>query len=65
MSHQNERQNHNIKTTNKSLTVVAKFKHVETTITNQTYIQEEIKNRLNLVMLATIQLRVFCLSSPL
>jgi hypothetical protein len=32
-----------------------------TTVTNQNLIQEEIKRRLNLVMLATIRSRTFCI----
>jgi hypothetical protein len=34
---------------------VAQFRYLGTTITNETLIQDEIKRRLNRVMLATIQ----------
>jgi len=40
-------QNHNTKAANKSLKNVAKFKYLGMTITNQNWIHEEIKNRLN------------------
>jgi hypothetical protein len=46
--HQNAGQNHNIKITNRSFKNVAQFKYLGTTITNQNFIQEEIKRRLNL-----------------
>jgi len=46
--HQNAGQNHNIKVSNKSLEIVAKFKYMSTTATNRIYIHEEIKDRSNL-----------------
>jgi hypothetical protein len=36
-----------------------KFKYLETAVTNQNYIQEELKSRLNSGMLSIIQLRFF------
>jgi hypothetical protein len=38
-------QNHNIKVAKKSFENMAKLRQLVTTITNQNYIQEEIKNR--------------------
>jgi hypothetical protein len=40
-------QKHSIKIANRSFEGVAKFKYLETTITDQNYIHEEIKSRLN------------------
>jgi hypothetical protein len=45
--HQNAGQNRNIEIDNKSIKNVAQSKYVETTLTNQNLIQEEIKSRLN------------------
>jgi hypothetical protein len=45
--HQNSGQNQNIRTTNESFENVAKFKYLETTLTNQNDIRDEIKSRLN------------------
>jgi hypothetical protein len=44
---QNERQNHGIKIANICFENVAKFGYLGTTITNQNFIQEEIKRRMN------------------
>jgi hypothetical protein len=49
MSHPKSGQDQNIRTVNESFENVAKFKHVGTTLTNQNYIHDEIKTRLNLV----------------
>jgi sorting nexin-29 len=40
-------QKHSIKTANRSLEDVAKFKYLRTTLTDQNYMHEEIKSRLN------------------
>jgi hypothetical protein len=45
--HQTTEQNQSIKVANESFKNLAKFKYSETTVTNQNYIQEEIKSRLN------------------
>jgi hypothetical protein len=45
--HQNAGQSQDIKIANKCFENVAKFRYLETTITNQNLIQEEIKRRLN------------------
>jgi hypothetical protein len=44
--HQNAGQIHNIQTANRSFEYVAQFKYLETKVTNQNLIQEEIKGRL-------------------
>jgi hypothetical protein len=41
--HQNAAQNQDIKTADRSFENVAQFKYLETTVTNQNLIQEEIK----------------------
>jgi hypothetical protein len=46
--HQKAGQNHNIKIGNRFFENVAKFKYLGMTITNQSFIHEEIKSRLNL-----------------
>jgi hypothetical protein len=51
---QNAGQNRNIKIANRSFENVSQFKYLGTTVTNQDFIQEEIKRRLVLVMLPTI-----------
>jgi hypothetical protein len=45
--HKNIGQNHDIKTANRFFKNVAQFKYLETTVTNQSLIQEEINRRLN------------------
>jgi hypothetical protein len=45
--HPNSGQNQNIRTANESFENVAKFKYLGTTLTNQNYIRDEIKIRLN------------------
>jgi hypothetical protein len=44
--HQNVGQNQDIKIANRSFENVSQFKYLETTVTNQNLIQEEIKTRL-------------------
>jgi hypothetical protein len=46
--HPNAGQNHDIKIANRSFENIAQFKYLGTTVTNQNFIQEEIKRRLNL-----------------
>jgi hypothetical protein len=47
--HQNAGQNHETKRANRSLVSVVQFKYLGITVTNQTLIHEEIKERLNSV----------------
>jgi hypothetical protein len=54
--HQNIGQYRDMKLENKSFENVSQFKYLETTVTNQNFIQEESKT-----MLVTIQSRTFCL----
>jgi hypothetical protein len=44
--HQDARQNHDIKTANRSVECVAQLKYLRTTGTNQNLVQKEIKRRL-------------------
>jgi hypothetical protein len=46
--HQNAGQNHDINIAKRSFEYVAKFRYLETTVTDQNLIHEEIKSRLNL-----------------
>jgi hypothetical protein len=46
--HQTAGQNHNIETASRSSENVAQFIYLETTVTNQNFIQDKIKTRLNL-----------------
>jgi alpha-L-fucosidase len=57
---QNAGQNCGKNTVNRLFEIVAKFKSMVTTVTNQNLIQEEIKRRLNSGN-TTIQSRTFCL----
>jgi hypothetical protein len=45
--HQDARQNHNIKTGNRSSENVVQFKYLGVTVRNQNFIQEETKRTLN------------------
>jgi hypothetical protein len=45
--HQNVGQNRDIKIANRSFVIVSQFRYLQTTVTNQNLIQEEIKRRLN------------------
>jgi hypothetical protein len=45
--HQNAGQNYDIKIANRCFENVAQFKYLGTTVTNESFIQEEIKRRLN------------------
>jgi hypothetical protein len=45
--HPNSGQNQNIRTANESFEIVATFKYLGTTLTNQNDIHDEIKSRLN------------------
>jgi hypothetical protein len=61
--HPNSGQNQNIRKANESFENVAKFKYLETTLTNQNDIHDEIKSRVNQCMLAFTQSKIFCLPS--
>ena len=49
-----------VKIDNSSIERVEKFKYLGTTLTDQNSIQEEIKSRFKLGMLAIIRCRIFC-----
>jgi hypothetical protein len=59
--HQNAGQNRDIKIANRSFENVSQFKYLETTVTNQNLIKEEIERRLISGNASTIQPRAFCL----
>jgi hypothetical protein len=59
--HPNSGQNQNIRIPNESFENVAKFKYLETNLTNQNDIYNEIKSRLIKGMLAIILSKIFCL----
>jgi hypothetical protein len=46
--HQNAEQSHCLQISNKPFENVAEFRHLGTTVTNQNFIHEEIKSRLNM-----------------
>jgi hypothetical protein len=54
-------QKHSIKISNRSFEGEARLKYLGTTLTDQNCMHEEIKSKLNSLMLATIRFRVFCL----
>ena len=58
---QNAGRGHSMKIDNSPIDRVEEFKYLGTTLTNKNSIQEEIKNRLKLEMLAIIRRRIFCL----
>jgi hypothetical protein len=59
--HQNARQNHNINMFNRSFENATAFRYLGMTVADQNLIHDEIKSRLNLGNLRTIQFRTFCL----
>jgi hypothetical protein len=59
--HQNVGLNWDIRIANRSFGNMSQFKYLGTTVTNENLIQEDIKRRMILVMLATIRSRTFCL----
>jgi len=58
---QNAERSHNVKKDNRSSERVEQCKYLETTITNQNSIQEEIKSRLKSGNVCYIWCRIFCL----
>jgi hypothetical protein len=59
--HQTAGQSNYIRVANKSFVKVAKLKYLGATLTDQNFIHEEIRSRLNSGMVATTQFRIFCL----
>jgi len=59
--HPDAGRSHNIKIDSSSIGRVKEFIYLGTTLTNQNSIQEEIKIRLKLGMLAITRCRIFCL----
>jgi hypothetical protein len=53
-------QKHSIKIANRSFEVVAKFKYLRTTLTDQNCMHEKLRTEQIRGMLATIRFRVFC-----
>jgi hypothetical protein len=58
--YQNTGRIHNLLAANKFFQNVAKFKYLETTVTNENCIHKEIKSKLNWGILATILFRFCC-----
>jgi hypothetical protein len=59
--HPNSGQNQNIRIANESFKKFAKFKYLETTLTSQNDIHDEIKIRLNSGNASYRQSKIFCL----
>jgi len=57
---QNAGRSHNLKIENSSFGRVEEFKYLGTTLTNQNFVQVEIKNRPKSGMLAIIRCRIVC-----
>jgi len=57
---QNAGQNHNINVSYKSFENVVRFRHFGATLTNQKYISEQTKSKVNSRMPDTIWSRIFC-----
>ena len=60
MSHCQIAGHDNIKVANKSSGIVAEVKYLTAGITNENCMREEVKNNLNLGVLATVLFRSFC-----
>jgi len=61
---QNAGRSHSVKTDNSSIERVEEFKYLETTLTNQNSIQEEIENRLKSGNGYYHSMQIFCLCLP-